>query len=73
MSSFLAWLEEQDVISLSDLRTHLLPLDLLSNAVIDDINERALDLTGEPALLESGDNVEVQQTVLGQVISSWRV
>jgi hypothetical protein len=47
-----------------------LPLDLLPNAVIDDINERALDLTGEMALFESGDSVEVQQAVLKHVITT---
>jgi hypothetical protein len=57
-------------ISFADLRARLLPLDLLPNAVIDDINERALDLTGEMALLESGDYVEVQQAVLKHVITA---
>ncbi|MDP2024647.1 DUF1566 domain-containing protein [Sulfuriferula sp.] len=66
---FSAWLVEQDVISLSDLRIRLLPLDLLPNAVINDINERALDLIGEPALIEEGDTVIVQREVLLQVIA----
>jgi len=69
MSLFLAWLLEQDVIPLSDLRIRLLPLDLLPSAVVNDINERALDLTGEPALAEDGDNVIVQREVLFRVIA----
>lgn len=69
MSAFTAWLLEQDVIPLSELRTRLLPLDLLPGAVINDINERALDLTGEPALEEAADNVIVRREVLLQVIA----
>lgn len=68
---FLAWLVEQDAISLSDLRIRLLPLDLLPSAVINDINERAIDLTGEPALEENGDSVIVYREVLLQVIAAW--
>jgi hypothetical protein len=37
---------------LAELRALLLTLDLLPGAVINDINERALDLIGEPAQLE---------------------
>jgi hypothetical protein len=70
MADITAWLVEQNVIPLSELRVRLLPLDLLPSAVIDDINERALDLTGEMALLESGDSVEVQQAVLKHVITA---
>ena len=69
MATFSAWLVEQDVIPISVLRIRLLPLDLLPGAVINDINERALDLTGEPALVEEGDNVIVQREVLSQVIA----
>jgi Protein of unknown function (DUF1566)/Ankyrin repeats (many copies)/TerB-C domain len=64
-----SWLVELDTIPLSELRIRLLPLDLLPGAVIDDINERALDLTGEPALVEDGDNVIVQREVLLRVIA----
>lgn len=67
---FLEWLVGQDVIPLTELRIRLLPLDLLTSAVINDINERALDLTGEMALIESGDSVEVQQAVLKLVITA---
>jgi len=70
MYMFLEWLGAQDVIPLTELRIRLLPLDLLTSAVIDDINERALDLTGEMALIESGDSVGVQQAVLKLVITA---
>ncbi len=70
---FLYWLVEQQSIAYSDLRTRLLPLDLLPGAVINDINERALDLTGEPALEEDGDTMIVRQEVLLQVIDTWDV
>lgn len=66
----LAQLCTVSTISFANLRARLLPLDLLPNAVIDDINEHALDLTGEMALLESGDSVEVQQDVLKHVITA---
>jgi hypothetical protein len=71
MASFLAWLVDQEVVSLSNLRTRLLPLDLFPSAVIDDINERALDLTGEITLEEEGDNVIVRREVLLQVVAAW--
>jgi hypothetical protein len=68
---FLEWLVGQDVIPLTELRIRLLPLDLLTSAVINDINERALDLTGEHALEEDGDNVIVWREVLLQVIAAY--
>lgn len=72
MLSFLSWLGLQNSVTFSDLRNRLLPLDLLPNAVIDDINERALSLTGEPALEQDGDNVIVQSQVLVQVLGAWQ-
>ena len=39
--------------------------------VINDINERALGLTGEAALGEDGDSVIVRLEVLSQVIEAW--
>lgn len=63
------WIADKHSCALPELRNHLLPLDLLPSAVIDDINERALDLTGELALLEEGDNIIVQREVLLQVIA----
>lgn len=64
------WIANKHSCALPELRNHLLPLDLLPNAVIDDINERALDLTGELALIEEGDTVIVQREVLLQVIAA---
>jgi hypothetical protein len=39
------------------LRQLALPLDFLPNAVINELNELVLDLTGEMALEESGDEI----------------
>ncbi len=64
------WLTTQESIPLAELRIHLLPLDLLPSAVINDINERALDSIGELALVEEGDTVIVQREVLLQVIAA---
>jgi hypothetical protein len=55
----------------SEFRSMLLPLDLLPNAVIEDINEKAYDLAGEPALEEDGEQVIVFREVLAQVMESW--
>jgi hypothetical protein len=68
----LLWLSTQDRTSIADLRSKLLPLDLLPSAVIDDINERALNLTGEAALEDDGTTVLVQPEVLLQVIAQWQ-
>jgi hypothetical protein len=64
------WLTTQESIPLAELRIHLLPLDLLPSAVINDINERALDSIGELGLVEEGDTVIVQREVLLQVIAA---
>ena len=72
MRSFLSWLGLQNRLPFSSLRNRLLPLGLLPNAVIDDINELALSLTGEPALEQDGDNIIVQSQVLMQVIGAWQ-
>lgn len=71
IAAFTAWLVGQHTIPLSVLRMRLHPLDLLPGAVINDINERALDLTGEPALEEDGDTVIVKREILLQVIDAW--
>jgi hypothetical protein len=68
---FIEWLGDHERISLSVLRRNLLPLDLFPGAVIDDINEKALELVGEYALEEVSDQVVVNRTVLSQVISEW--
>lgn len=64
------WIANKHSCALPELRNYLLPLDLLPSAVIDGINELALDLTGELALLEDGDIVIVQREVLLQVIAN---
>lgn len=64
-----AWLALQDRLPIATLRVHLLPLDLLPSAVIDDLNELALDLTGEPALAEVGDVIVVTRDILTAVLA----
>lgn len=64
-------LSDLEAISLADLRRHLLPLDLLPNAVIEEINEKAFDLVGEPALEEDGEQVIVFREVLTRVLETW--
>ncbi len=66
----LAWLATQDRVSLAVLRDRLLPLDRLTGAVIDELNERALDLMGEIALEESGEEILVFREVLATVIAN---
>lgn len=65
----LAWLCTQNSIPLAVLRQKLLPLGLMPSAVMDDVNERAFDLVGEPALDEAGGIVTVQRGVLLQVLA----
>lgn len=67
----LAWLASQDRVSVAALRQRLLPLDLLPSALIDEVNERALDLIGEPALEDHDDAVLVIQEVLAELLSRW--
>lgn len=64
----LRWLVDFDSISFAELRSKLLPLDLLPAAVIDAINERALDLTGEIALEHIDDDVVVCRETLADVL-----
>lgn len=64
------WLATYDRVSLAVFRDRLLPLDLLPCAVIDELNERALDLTGEIALEESGEEILVFREVLATVIAN---
>ena len=58
-------------ISLVELRRHLLPLDLLPGAVVEQVNEKAFDLVGEAALEEDGERVIVCREVLAQVLKTW--
>jgi hypothetical protein len=65
----LAWLCTQNSVPLAVLRQKLLPLGLMPSAVMDDMNERALDVAGEPALDEAAGTVTVQRRVLLQVLA----
>lgn len=69
-SEVLAWLATQDRISVSELRLRLLPLDLLPGAVINELNEKALDLTGELALKEIDDEIIIINEIICQVIKN---
>ena len=53
------WLSGLEKVTLAQLRTVLLPLDLFPGAVIDDINERALELADENAFEESNSEIVV--------------
>ena len=67
----LAWLATQQRVSVAALRNLLLPLDLLPSALIDEINERALDMLGEPALEDQDDEILVIQEVLAEILTDW--
>lgn len=69
----LVWLAAQNRIFSTELRMRLLPLDLLPSAVINEINERALDLVGELALEEAGEELVVANEILDQVLANWDV
>lgn len=69
----LAWLTTQQRVSAATLRSLLLPLDLLPSALIDEINERALDIVGEPALEDQDDEILVTQEVLAEILTDWDV
>lgn len=67
----LAWLCTQNNVPLAVLRQRLLPLGLMPSAVMDDVNERAFDVAGEPALADAADTVIVKRGVLLQVLAVW--
>lgn len=67
----LKWLALQDRIEVVELRARLLPLDLLPGAVISEINERALDLGGELALEETGNEIVVGKAAFDEVLAQW--
>lgn len=71
LQAVLQGLALQDRISSAAFRLQLLPLDLLPSAVVNEINERALDLTGEIALEEVGDQFLVSIGVFDEVLASW--
>lgn len=66
------WLSGLEKVTLAQLRTALLPLDLFPGALIDDINERALELADEIAFEESTSEIIVNKNVLLKVILAWR-
>jgi hypothetical protein len=70
MSQVLAWLASQERVSIAGLRERLLPLDQFPGAFIDELNERALDLTGDVALDESGEEIIIAKEVLSEVIAN---
>ncbi len=63
------WLLDQESVTFVALRTYLLPLDLLPRAIVDELNEWALDSIGEPALEEIGDEIVVVRAVLSEALS----
>lgn len=70
LNEIIAWLSGVERVTEADLRTCLLPLDLLPAALIDELNERALDLTGDIALEESGEEIMIAKEVLFEVIAN---
>lgn len=64
------WLLSHEQIKLTDLRTPLLHLDYFPGAFIDSINEQALDIVGEAALIEKGTMLIINQDILQQVLES---
>jgi|GEM_PF-6331951 len=71
-SQFLNWLAAQETVSFAELRDRLLPLDRIPGEVIDEINDRALDLAGEPAVEEDKeDEFIVSREVMARVIAGW--
>lgn len=70
LPEILAWLATQERVSLAVLRRHLLPLDLFPSAVIDEINERALDLIGDVAFEEVGEEIIIAKEVLFEVLAN---
>jgi len=70
IKTVVTWLARQDRVTMAALRELLLPLDLLPNAVINELNELALDLTGEMALEESGDEILVSRSTLDEVLAT---
>ena len=63
-----SWVAENDKINVAELRAQLLPLDLLPSAAINELNERALDVVGELALEEVGDEIIISKLVMSKII-----
>jgi hypothetical protein len=64
------WLASQDKVLKIDLRRSLLTLSLLIGAVVEDINEKALQISGDLALIESGETFEVNKAVMQMILDS---
>lgn len=62
------WLLMQESVALTQLRARLLPLNLLIGSVIADLNEKALDQTGDLALEDDGKQVVVNRSILQKVL-----
>ena len=73
LSEVLAWLAEHDRITTAELRARLLPLDLLPSAVINELNERALDMVGELALEEVGDEIMISKLIMGEIVDKSKI
>lgn len=71
LKAVVAWLAQHDRMTRPALRAQLLPLDLLPNSVMEEINEKALDLTGVLALEDVGDEIIVAQDILAEVLADW--
>lgn len=62
------WLLESESVTSEQLRARLLPLNLLIGSVIADLNEKALDQTGDLALEDDGKQIVVNRSILQQVL-----
>ena len=62
------WLLESESVTFEQLRARLLPLNLLIGSVIADLNEKALDQTGDLALEDDGKQIVVNRSILQQVL-----
>ncbi len=69
-NEIISWLAGLERVTESDLRSCLLPLDLLLAALIDEINERALDLAGDIAFEESGEEFIIDRKALAAVVGT---
>lgn len=71
LASVLEWLLTLNRVMVAELRIKLLPLGLLPNAVISEVNEQALELTDELALEEIGNEVVISKRILTEVLANW--
>lgn len=70
LSEVFAWLAMQDQVGTAELRARLLPLNVLTGALVNEINELALDIAGEMALEELGNEIVVTRKTLGQILGT---